>query len=180
MKITSEQSIGIVIDFQEKLVPHMYESQEIIKNTTILIQGLKIMDIPLIATQQYTKGLGCTVSALDQYLSGIPGIEKMTFSCCQEPDFMNELRKYRKKFVIIAGIETHVCVLQTVTDLITSGYKPVVIKDCTSSRKPGDIEAALDRIRDEGAIISTCESVLFELCQVAGTDKFKAISKLVK
>ena len=180
MKITSEHSIGLVIDFQEKLVSHMYESQQIIMNTGILLQGLQILEIPLIATQQYTKGLGSTVINLSQYLSGIPVIEKLSFSCCGEPDFMNELRSHRKKFVIITGIETHVCVLQTATDLIESGYKPVIIEDCVSSRKQGDKETALSRIRDEGAIISSCESILFELCQIAGTDKFKAISKLVK
>lgn len=180
MKITSDHSIGLVIDFQEKLVPHMYESQQIIINTGILIQGLKILEIPVIATQQYTKGLGSTVKNLSQYLSGIPKIEKLSFSCCGEPDFMNELRKHRKKFVIIAGIETHVCILQTAADLIESGYKPVVIKDCVSSRKYEDKETAISRIRDEGSIISSCESILFELCQIAGTDKFKAISKLVK
>lgn len=158
----------------------MYESQQIIMNTGILLQGLQILEIPLIATQQYTKGLGSTVINLSQYLSGIPVIEKLSFSCCGEPDFMNELRSHRKKFVIITGIETHVCVLQTATDLIESGYKPVIIEDCVSSRKQGDKETALSRIRDEGAIISSCESILFELCQIAGTDKFKAISKLVK
>ena len=180
VKITSEHSIGLVIDFQEKLVPHMYEEQEMIKNTERLIQGLKILEIPVLTTQQYTKGLGSTVKSLSQHLSGIPKIEKLSFSCCGEPDFMNELRRHRKKFVIIAGIETHVCVLQTATDLIESGYKPVVVKDCVSSRKPGDKETAISRMRDEGAIISSCESILFELCQIAGTDKFKAISKLVK
>jgi nicotinamidase-related amidase len=180
VKITSEHSIGLVIDFQEKLVSHMYEGQQIIMNTGILLQGLQILEIPLIATQQYTKGLGSTVINLSQYLSGIPVIEKLSFSCCGEPDFMNELRSHRKKFVIITGIETHVCVLQTATDLIESGYKPVIIEDCVSSRKQGDKETALSRIRDEGAIISSCESILFELCQIAGTDKFKAISKLVK
>ena len=158
----------------------MYESQQIIMNTGMLLQGLQILEIPVIATQQYTKGLGSTVMNLSQYLSGIPVIEKLSFSCCGEPDFMNELRSHRKKFVIIAGIETHVCVLQTATDLIDSGYKPVVLEDCVSSRKPGDKVTALSRIRDEGAIISSCESILFELCQIAGTDKFKAISKLVK
>ena len=158
----------------------MYESQQIITNTGILIQGFKILEIPVVATQQYTKGLGSTVKSLSQYLSGILKIEKLSFSCCGEPDFMNELRRHRKKFVIMAGIETHVCVLQTATDLIESGYKPVVVKDCVSSREPGDKETAISRMRDEGAIISSCESILFELCQIAGTDKFKAISKLVK
>ncbi len=180
MRITSEDSIGLVIDFQEKLIPYMYESQETIKNTGILIQGLQILDIPIIATQQYTKGLGTTVKGINQYLSEIPKIEKLTFSCCGEANFMNELKKHHKKFVIIAGIETHVCVLQTVTDLIASGYKPVVIQDCVTSRKPEDKITAIKRINDEGAIVSTSESILFELCQIAGTDKFKAISKLVK
>ncbi len=180
MRITIEDSIGLVIDFQEKLIPHMHESNETIKNTETFIQGLQILEIPVIVTQQYTKGLGTTVTSIRQYLSDTAKIEKLTFSCCGEADFMNELTRHRKKFIIIAGIETHVCVLQTVTDLIASGYIPVVIQDCVTSRKPEDKNTAIDRMRDEGAIISTCESVLFELCQIAGTDKFKAISKLVK
>lgn len=180
MKIISGQSVGLMVDIQEKLVPHMHKYQVLIKNTEKLIRGLKILDVPLITTQQYTKGLGPTIDVIEQYLSGINKIEKLTFSCCGEENFMHELNRHNRKFIIIAGIEAHVCVLQTTADLIASGYYPVIVKDCISSRKPEDKKSAIARMRDEGAVITTFESILFELCQVAGTDRFKEISKIVK
>ncbi|MBN2613335.1 MAG: isochorismatase family protein [Bacteroidales bacterium] len=131
-------------------------------------------------TQQYTKGLGETVSELGQHLGDMRKIEKLSFSCCGEPVFLQQLESTGKKTVIVAGIETHVCVLQTVLDLLELGYQPVIVEDCTSSRKFNDKKIALERMRDEGTIITTFESLLFELCKVAGNEKFKAISKLVK
>ncbi|MFO7655582.1 MAG: hydrolase [Bacteroidales bacterium] len=180
MKIFTENSTGLIVDYQEKLVKHMFESDVTVRNTGLLIQGLIVMEIPLIVTQQYTKGLGETVSELAQYLGGIQKTEKLSFSCYGEPAFVQQLVSTGRKTVIIAGIEAHVCVLQTVLDLLESGFQPVVVEDCITSRKLNDKEVAMKRMRDEGAIITTFESLLFELCKVAGNEKFKAISKLVK
>ncbi len=180
MRILPDKSIGLVIDFQEKLVPHMFGTDQIARNINILVQGMKILDVPLIATQQYTKGLGPTIPELEKYLKDISIIEKLSFSCCEEENFMQELNTHGSKVVIISGIEAHVCVLQTTIDLIHLGYQPVVVEDCISSRKMNDMKIALHRMGKEGAIITTFESILFELCQIAGNEKFKAISKLVK
>jgi len=180
MRILKEQTAGLIIDIQERLFPHIYKNEKIAENTRILIEGLKALDIPLLVTQQYTKGLGDTIPEIVEVLPGRSRIEKISFSCCDEPEFMKELIHLDKKFVIIAGIEAHVCVLQTALDLAEKNYVPVVVQDCVSSRKKNDFRMATERMRDEGIYITTYESVLFELCRFAGTDSFKQISRLVK
>ena len=107
-------------------------------------------------------------------------IEKMSFSCCDNPEFMTALEATGRKNVIVIGIESHVCVLQTVIDLIERDYNPIVIEDCVSSRNLNDKIIAIERMSSEGAIISSCESILFELCRYSGTDEFKRMSKIVK
>jgi len=106
--------------------------------------------------------------------------EKITFSCCDEPAFNDELNRLGKQAIIICGIETHVCVLQTCLDLVALGKKPVIVEDCVTSRKSGDKKAAIKRMRSEGAIITTMESILFELTRTAGNPTFKGISGIVK
>ena len=180
MRILPEESIGLLIDFQEKLASHMYESVQVTRNIEILIQGLQILKIPIVATQQYSKGLGPTIPALENLLEDSKIIEKITFSCCGEENFMQQINRHGRKNIIISGIETHICVLQSTVDLIKTGYQPVIVEDCTTSRKLNDKKIALQRLLEEGAIITTFESILFELCQIAGNERFKAISKLVK
>jgi len=180
MRIVKDNSVALIIDFQERLFPAIHEHEKLVRNVPLLIEGLKILSIPLIVTEQYVKGLGPTIPAIANCLTGVERIEKSTFSCCDEPRFMLELAASGKEFVIVAGIESHVCVLQTVIDLKHNGYHPVVVEDCVSSRKPNDKLMALERMRFEGAIITTYEAILFELLRHSGTDSFKAISRLVK
>ncbi len=180
MRINKEQSCGLIIDIQERLFPHICKHEDIASNTSILIRGLKILEMPLILTQQYTPGLGETISVIRDLMPGLTHIEKNSFSCCDEPVIKNTLKQLNKKFVIIAGIEAHVCVLQTVLDLLADTYTPVVVENCISSRKNRDKKTAVDRMRQEGAIITTYESILFELTRFAGTSQFKEISRLVK
>lgn len=146
----------------------------------ILISGLKILNIPFILTEQYPKGLGNTIHSVSSNLRGIIPITKMAFSCCDEPEFIKALKEYNRKYVIIAGIESHVCVLQTVVDLLDQGFRPVVVEDCISSRKLNDKIIAVKRIIQEGALISTSESILLELVRISGTDEFKAVSCLIR
>jgi isochorismate hydrolase len=136
--------------------------------------------VPLIVTQQYTKGLGTTIAPLMELLAGNPPMEKQAFSCCDDLAVMKAISNIDKKFIIITGIESHVCVLQTAVDLLERGFIPVIAEDCVSSRKLNDKAMALYRMRRLGAIITTYESVLFELLRYSGTEEFKAISKLVK
>jgi nicotinamidase-related amidase len=180
MRILKENSAGVVIDIQERLLPHIYEGEQIVSKSLKLIEGLQLLDVPLIVTQQYTKGLGPTVAPVPQKINDFNPIEKISFSCCGEPVFMNELNSTGRKYVIICGIESHVCVLQTCLDLLANGKIPVIVEDCVSSRMIGDKKVAIERMRQEGAIITTLESILFELTVAAGTAVFKGISGLVK
>ena len=180
MRINREACVGLVIDIQDKLFPHMDQKEKLLKRCLILLEGLQVLKVPLMLTEQYPKGLGSTLEQLSTAMERNHPIEKVTFSCCDEPSFQNTLDQLNRNTLIICGIEAHVCVLQTVVDLIGSGYKPVVVADCISSRSADDKRIALERMRAEGAIITTCESILFELTRLAGTDEFKAISRLIK
>ncbi len=180
MRIELNQSAGLVIDIQEKLFPHMAQNEELLRRTSILLEGLRVLNIPLIVTEQYPKGLGPTIQPLTGLLKDEQVHEKISFSCCGDPAVMDQIQALDRDILIICGIEAHVCVLQTVVDLLEQGYRPVVVEDCISSRNPADLRVAVERMRSEGAIISTSESILFELARVAGTEQFKAISRLVK
>ena len=176
MRIEREKTVALVIDYQEKLVPVMAEKETLIHNSAILLAGLKMLGIPMVVTQQYTKGLGMTVSEITDALESDAYVDKISFTAYDS--VKNKL--YGKKFVIICGIEAHICVLQTVVDLVAAGYVPVVVTDCISSRKANDKKIALKRMRDEGAILTTYESLLFELLKVAGTEESKKIQRLIK
>ncbi len=180
MRILKENTLGLVIDYQERLLPHIYENQQLLANTLVLIEGLKALEIPLIVTEQYRKGLGITVPEIKNLFSPFNPMEKVSFSCYDDQGIGKALAATGQKSVVICGIEAHVCVLQTAIDLMENNYMPVVVADCISSRKPDDKQTAIKRMRQEGIIITSCEAILFELCRAAGTDQFKAISKLVK
>ena len=176
MRIEREQAAAIVVDYQGKLVPVMYEHEELIRRSKILLEGLKILDVPMYITQQYTKGLGMSVDEIMEAAGTTEYIDKIAFTAYDSVKW--KLRG--KKFVIVCGIEAHICVLQTVIDLKAAGYVPVLVADCIASRKEADKQVALERARQEGAIVTTYESLLFELLKVAGTDTSKAIQKLIR
>lgn len=176
MRVERENTIALVIDYQEKLVPVMHEKEKLIHDSAILLAGLKQLEIPMIITQQYTKGLGTTVKEITDAAGHEEYLDKISFSA-----FESVKEKIKgNKFVIVCGIETHICVLQTVIDLAANGYIPVVVVDCVSSRKPNDRRIALKRMKEEGAILTTYESILFELLKVAGTETSKKIQRLIK
>ena len=180
MRILREKTAAVVVDIQERLLPHIHEGDIILRNCLKLIEGLKILSVPVIVTQQYTRGLGPTVPSIIQMFPEFRYIEKISFSCCEEPAFKKEMDLLGKTDIIICGIESHVCVLQTCLDLLAGGRRPVVVEDCVSSRKPNDKHIAIERMRQEGACITTVESLLFELARVAGNETFKSISGIVK
>ncbi len=180
MRILREECTGLIIDIQERLFPHIYDHEVLEKNTSILIRGLQLLEVPVLLTEQYSKGLGPTISPISDLMTPATPIEKMAFSCCEEPRFAETLALKGKKTVIIAGIEAHVCVLQTAIDLVENGYLPVVVTDCVSSRHPHNRDIAFRRMEQESILLTTYESILFELARVSGTDTFKAISRLVK
>jgi nicotinamidase-related amidase len=180
MRLLKEETTGLVIDIQERLFPHISENEVMLQNCIKLIEGLKVLDIPVFVTEQYKKGLGETLPQVTSLFEKFEGIEKLAFSCADEPRYFEKLELTKRCNVIICGMETHVCILQTSLDLLGQGYMPVVVEDAVSSRKLSDKTTALARIRQEGGIITSTESVLFELTRAAGSDTFKAISKLVK
>jgi hypothetical protein len=180
MRINPNHVACLVIDFQERIYQAIYEHEKLSKNVPILLEGLKTLGIPVFVTEQYVKGLGSTVPEIARSIEGINRIEKSSFSCCDEPRFMHELANAGKDYVIVCGIESHVCVLQTVIDLKENGYHPIIVEDCISSRKENDKKMAVIRMQQEGVTITTYEAILFELLRYSGGDTFKAISKLVK
>ena len=180
MKIKAEDCVFVQVDVQEKLFPHISNKEELEKNLLILVKGLKLHNIPIIVNEQYKKGIGETIPSLKELIDSYPHFEKTTFSCCGNEDGLTAIKATGKKFVILAGIETHVCVLQTALDLLEEGLQPVLVTDCVNSRKEKDKEMAIMRLVQAGVIPTTYESLLFELTVNAKNPCFKEISSLVK
>lgn len=181
MKIRRDNALAVVVDVQERLFPHIDEHTELAVAIEKFIQGMQILNLPIIVTEQYVKGLGRTLPQLQTALSDYYSpMEKITFSCCGEQEFIDSLENLGRRQILLVGIESHICILQTALDLRERNYRPIIIEDCVSSRKPNDKRIAIERMRRSGCIITSLESALFELCTVAGTDTFKKISQLVK
>lgn len=175
-----EETALLIIDIQEKIFRVMQNSELIIQNTIKLIDGFKILGSQIFITEQYPKGLGETEARIKDALQGIQPIQKMSFSCSGAGELFNTLREKKIKQVVLAGIESHVCVQQTALDLIANGFQVSLSADACSSRKVMDYDIALSRMRHAGVIVTTTESILFELLNVCGTEEFKQISKIVK
>ena len=172
--------ILVLVDIQERLAAVMSERKKVVDNCLHLIEISKLLNIPILLNEQYPKGLGPTVSEIREALHPYEPLEKMTFSCCREGSFLNSLAASGRKKVILAGMETHVCVLQTAVDLLKTGYLVHLVKDATCSRTPDNFNAGTEFMRDAGAVITCTETALFQLLEKAGTDEFKAISKRIK
>ena len=179
-RITASESMGLLIDMQEKLLPHIHEQQRVIDRTKILLQGLQALDVPLMHNQQYKKGLGDTSADLLPLLDGVPTFEKRSFSVCDDEAAMAHIAAQDRKICLLFGVETHVCVLQTALDLLDKGYQPVLITDACSSRRPHDHEIGMARMIAAGVSMATVESILFELLRSSTHKQFKTISGLVK
>jgi hypothetical protein len=180
MRIVPEKTTAIIIDLQDRLLPHMHEHEAVLSRCTLLMSGLTLLGIPMTLTEQYPAGLGKSVDELRVFpVAGHP-VEKVTFSCCDEPSVIAQLKKYGRGTVLLAGIEAHVCVLQTALDLKASGFDPVIVADAVASRRESDKVIALQRLDREGCRITTVESILFELMRTSRHAVFKEISKLVK
>ncbi|MCD6354019.1 MAG: hydrolase [Prolixibacteraceae bacterium] len=180
MRITKENTTGLIIDIQERLFPVMHGKEQLLKNCQILISGLEALNLPLITTQQYTKGLGETLPEIKSIITNFSFIEKSSFSCFDEPEVLEKLKKVETKNILICGIESHVCVLQTAVDFKAAGFIPIVVTDCVSSRIKENIELAKERFRHEGIMMTSYESILFELTRSSAAPEFRTISKLVK
>jgi nicotinamidase-related amidase len=169
----------LVVDVQEKLVPVMWNWPPVEKYVKAMIQTAKELQLPLLATEQYPKGLGPTVAAIRELLGHAP-IVKLHFSCGADPESARALEATGRKQVIVVGIETHVCVFQTVRDLLERGYEVFICADAVTSRFEEHRRVALEQMRDLGAVITSAETVIFDLLHVCGTPEFKKVSALVR
>lgn len=174
------QTAVLLVDVQERLEPVMSRREQLVRRTCRLLEGAAALKVPVLATEQYPRGLGPTLSVL---LERIPEprrlYEKLRFSS-YVPPVAETLRELNARQVVVAGIEAHVCVLQTCLDLADAGYITAVATDAISSRRLEDKTAAIDRMSQAGVLPTTVESMLFELCREAGTDHFKRIQQIVR
>jgi nicotinamidase-related amidase len=174
-----DDTVFIMIDIQEKFLPVIYDIQSVIENANRVVKSSSILNIPLIITEQYPKGLGPTIDEI-QIEDNQSVIEKITFDCFGCDEFAYALDSLNRKCLIIFGIEAHVCILQTCLRAVEKGYEVYVIADAVSSRTQNNRNIALERMRQSGVFVASTEMILFQLMDRAGTDEFKAISKLVK
>lgn len=175
-----ENTVLVVVDVQEKLWAAMHEKELLRDNTVRIVQGAKILGIPIVWTEQNPKGLGPTIPEVAELLADSNSVTKLSFSCCGEKDFMAKLDELKRKQILITGMETHVCVYQTVADLQNMGYEVQVVADAVSSRTPENRVIGLERAKEAGASITSTETALFELLKVAEGDRFKQMLKVVK
>ena len=173
-------TVLIVVDIQEKLSRIMYERENLISNLEKLINGIQVLEVPIIVTEQYPQGLGPTIQEIASLLANIQRLPKISFSCYGDERFLREFESLNRKQVLVCGIESHVCVYQTVYDLINAGYETHAIMDAVSSRTAENRQIGFDMMKHTGAWLTSTEAVLFELLRVAEGEKFKKISQIVK
>lgn len=178
--LNAHDTLVLIVDVQEKLVPAMSARDELIGNCRKLIRGALALGVPLLCTEQNPKGLGPTVPEVAGLLPGPAPAVKFSFSCAGCEEFMGELRRAGRGNILIAGIEAHVCVYQTALDLHSQGFHVEVAADACDSRRPADKRVGLEKCRDAGVGITCVETALFELLKVAEGPVFKEIVKIVK
>lgn len=173
----------MIIDVQERLVPAMHESERMVERCAVLMQAAARLGLPVTVSEQYRKGLGATVPRLDTVKGDAAVIEKLHFSCAADPALAaraRELAAAGRRQIVIGGIESHVCVLQTALGFKAVGLDVFVVEDAVTSRAPASIATALERLRAAGVCVVNTEMVLFEWLHKAGTPEFKDISKLIR
>lgn len=176
-----EDSLLVIIDIQDRLVGASKYGLEVVQNTSKLAKAATILNIPTILTEQYPQGLGQTVFEVRSALAqDVLTIEKTAFSAMLEPEFLEKIKSAGKKQIIICGIETHICVLQTASDLIKEGYEVYVIKDACASRNKKEYKTGLELLKQYGAKISCVEITLFEWIKSSKHPEFKQIQALIK
>ena len=177
--IYREETALLVIDVQERLMPVIHNSLQVFENVNRMIQGAGILNLPIVITEQYPKGLGNTCHEV-QLPENADILQKVCFSCLLSEPVKMKLQQSNVKSLILCGVESHICVLKTALDALKQGYDVHVVADAVSSRTESSKKLALERMRQSGAFIVSAEMVLFQLLDEAGTEAFKAISKLIK
>ena len=180
MLINAEESVLMMVDLQERLIPAIAEKEKVLRNSATLLHAARRLSVPLLVSEQYPGGLGHTTAALADQLAPEEVMEKITFSCLAAPDIAARLSALGRPQTVVCGAEAHVCVMQTALDLVARDYRVFVVADATGSRDPANREAALARLSGAGATIVTTEMVLFEWLKRAGTEDFRALLPLIK
>ena len=178
--LTKENTVLVIVDVQEKLLPYVTGKDEVVSNIQMLIKFANIMGIPIILTEHYPRGLGTTVPEIKEVLKDYGPIEKVIFSCCGPPEFLEKLKELGVKTLMIAGIESHICVQQTSLDALHAGYAVHVISDAISSRTMWNLSVGIEKMRQFGAVISSTEMAMYEIMERADTPEFKEVLKFVK
>jgi nicotinamidase-related amidase len=178
LMIKSGDCVLLVIDVQDRLINTILQSKELVRNVKALILTARVLGIPVLVTEQ--EKLGGTVAELEKILVGAPKVHKLDFSGCAKPEFIGNLEKSGKKTVVACGIEAHICVLQTVLDLLERGYGVVVPVDAISAYATTDNDMAVERMKEAGAVAATVEALIYEWIERAGTDEFRKVLEIVK
>lgn len=180
MRMEAGRSILVLIDLQERLMPAIEGGQRVVDRAELLLQGARALDVPVLATRQYPKGLGGLVAPFAESLAAEECHDKLAFSALAEQPVRDALLAPGRDRFILAGVEAHVCVLQTALDLLAEGYGVAVAADAVSSRTAESRILALDRLRGQGADVVNVEMVLFEWLERAGTSSFRALAPLIR
>jgi len=170
----------LIIDIQERLAMVMDRKDQVVKNTLHLVELARMQNLPVVVTEQYPKGLGRTVPEVQSSLPAYLPIEKVSFNCCGEETFNEHIKRLGRKKIIVTGMETHICVLQTSVGLLNAGFDVHLVVDAVCSRTKANWRSGVEFIRDAGGVLTNTETVLFQLLGVAGTPEFKAISNRIK
>ena len=173
-------SFLVVVDIQEPFLRTMFDRETVVENARKLISAAKVLDLPVLVTLQNAERMGDTVPEVKELLPPHEPMDKMSFSCCGDPEFNRRVEALGCKTAILTGIEAHICVSQTAHDLLAQGYKVHVPEDAVCSRREANWRAGLEKMRQSGAGITSTEAVIFELLGCAGTDEFRQILKMVK
>ena len=178
-RLESADTILMVIDVQDKLMAVMKDKERVYTNINLLLETAKQLDIPVVVTEQYPQGLGPTVDVVARHLPPHQYLDKTTFTACTD-GLWDILQQWERKTILVTGSETHICVFQTTRDLQEAGYQVHLVKDAVCSRFDENYENGLQLMKETGAVITTAETVVFDLLKKSGTPEFKAISALVK
>jgi nicotinamidase-related amidase len=178
--VNSEEAALIILDMQERLAAAMKTKRQMVDNCLHLIETAKLFQIPILVTEQYPKGLGPTLPEIREALPDYVPFEKLSFNCTQEIGFLEKVASMGKKKLLLTGMETHICVLQTSLGLMRQGYTVQVIKDAVCSRTKNNFNTGIGFLSQAGSVITCTETVLFQLLQKAGTEVFKTIVKRIK
>jgi nicotinamidase-related amidase len=177
--VNKEEAVLLIIDIQEKLVPVMKYKDQVISKTNTLISVAQELNIPIVVTEQYPQGIGHTVSELKIDYDNVSIFEKVSFSGYTD-QLKVALKDLGRKSIIVTGMETHVCVFQTVRDLLKSGYRVFLVGDAVCSRAKENYRNALSLMEEMGAVITNTETVFFDLLKVSGTPQFRTLLRLIK